>query len=174
MINKISKISGYQVVTKYYCGEYCTKEDAERIEKLMSALDRVIDFALKNNYLVGVSDVEFPFIDVKNGTCDFIIHGFNTIPRPHYYTSDKKRFISGILAQFAICKIKSFDWSDEVAKEKLERFNDIADDIIKLSLEKAVVIERIMKLDNIYDADGHCLTDDCPLIENNEKQTTVD
>lgn len=157
MINEISRVTGYQVTTKYYCGEYSTKEDAERIENLMFSLDRVIDFALKNNYLEDISDVEFPFIDTKKGTCDFIINGHSTNPNPHYYAADKQKFISGLLAQFAICKIKNLDWTDGDAKEKLERFNDIVDDIIKLFPEKAVVIERIKKLDDIYDANGEIL-----------------
>lgn len=140
-------------MTKYYCGEYNTKEDAERIDNLMSSLDRLIDFALKQNYLTDISDIEFPVIDVKKGTCDFSINGFNTI-RSHYYKSDKERFISYLLARFVICQVKSLDWSDEAAKEELEQFNGIEDDIIKLFPEKAVVIERIKKIDSIYDANG--------------------
>lgn len=163
MINEISQITGYQVTTKYYNGVYKTKTDAERINKLMTSLERIIDFAVKNNYLRGVFEIEFPYINTQNGTIDFIINGILAETEPKQYMILKSQFYRYLLTKFFICKIKSIICDDIISKKEVEDFNNLITDINVVFSNTVSDLNAITKLNSIYNDGGKGLIDSCLL-----------
>lgn len=168
MINEISKITGYQVTTKYYNGEYRTKEDAERIDKLMTSLERVIDFARKKNYLRDTFEIVFCRIGTKDGTCDFNINGSLTGTNPQRYLISKNKFCKYFLTKFMICKIKSIVCNDIVSKEETKEFTKLITDIALVFPNNIEDLDTIMKFSFIDNDGGESLINSCLLNSYND------
>lgn len=168
MVNEISKITGYQVTTKYYKGEYVIKKDAERIDRLMTSLGRIIDFACKKNYLRKPFEIVFPRIGTKDGTCDFVINGMLTVNNPQRYSISKSKFCKYFLTKFMICKIKSIAYIDTVSQEEVEDFTKIINDIAIVFPNNIEDLDTIMKLNSICNDRGENLINSCLLVSHDD------